>query len=74
MEALRYEYDPCVMDGTVKSMALWVYYDISTTRKPFCVIIFKSDPNKCGNTENISIAWPKTELIFHGVAVTFMLQ
>jgi len=41
MEVLRYEYDPCVMDGTVKSTILWVYYDISTTRKPLCVIIFK---------------------------------
>jgi len=41
------------------------------------VLSFKSDPKKCGNTENISkigTAWPKIELIFHGVAVTFMLQ
>lgn len=74
MEVLRYEYDPCVMHRTVNGM-IYGFYDISTRRNPICVIIFKSDPNKCGNTENMSksgTAWPKNELIFRGVAITYV--
>lgn len=60
------------MHGTVKKHDLRVI-TIFQQESIFFVIIFKPNPNKCGNTENISksgIVCPKNDLISHGAAVT----